>query len=77
VNSKTENGRAHARKLAIVGHHFDDSERWLTTGYIDWIVGPASTRMPLEQVELLADALVEILDSWYRVEIEAFAGVES
>ncbi|BDV31257.1 PD-(D/E)XK nuclease family protein [Microbacterium terricola] len=72
VNSETVNGRAHARKLAIVSHHFADSERWLTTGYIDWIVGPASQRMPLERVELLTDALVEILDRWYRVELAAF-----
>ncbi len=74
VNPKTENGRAHARKLATVDRHFADSERWLTTGYIDWIVGPASQRMPLERVELLADALVEILDGWYRVEVGALEG---
>lgn len=71
VNSGTPNGRAHARKLAIVDHHFADTERWLTTGYIDWIVGPASERMPLEDVDVLADALVEILDGWYRVEVDA------
>lgn len=71
VNPKTDNGRAHARKLAIVDHHFANHERWLTTGYIDWIVGPASQRLPLERVELLADALVEILDGWYRVEVAA------
>lgn len=74
VNPKTENGRAHARKLAIVDHHFADGERWLTTGYIDWIVGPTSRRMPIERVELLADALVEILDGWYRVELGALDG---
>ena len=74
VNPKTENGRAHARKLAIVDRHFDDSERWLTTGYIDWIVGPASQRMSLDDVEVLADALVEILVGWYRVEVEARSG---
>lgn len=71
VNPKTENGRAHARKLAIVDHHFADSERWLTTGYIDWIVGPASQRMPLEDVEELAESLVTILEEWYRVEAAA------
>ena len=71
VNPKTENGRAHARKLAIVDHHFADSERWLTTGYIDWIVGPASQRMPLEQVDVLAESLLTILDEWYRVEVAA------
>ena len=71
MNPKTDNGRAHARKLAIVDHHFANHERWLTTGYIDWIVGPASQRLPLERVELLADALVEILDGWYRVEVAA------
>lgn len=71
VNPKTVNGRAHARKLAIVGHHFADDERWLTTGYIDWIVGPASQRVSLEHVDVLADALVDILDGWYRVETAA------
>ena len=71
VSSKTINGRAHARKLAIVDHHFEDKDRWLTTGYIDWIVGPASQRMPLEHVGRLADALIEILDRWYRAEAEA------
>lgn len=71
VNSSTVNGRAHARKLAIVDHHFEDGDRWLTTGYIDWIVGPASQRMPLEDVDLLADALLEILEGWYRVEVAA------
>jgi hypothetical protein len=60
-----------------VGQHFADSERWLTTGYIDWIVGPASKRLPLERVESLADALVEILDGWYRIEVEASLDVPS
>lgn len=71
ANSKTVNGRAHRRKLALVDHHFADSDRWLTTGYIDWIVGPASQRMPLEEVDVLADALVAILEEWYRVEVAA------
>jgi hypothetical protein len=61
---------AHARKSAIVDRHFGD-ERWLTTGYIDWIVGPASERMPLEQVDTLAGALVTILEEWFRVELAA------
>ncbi|WP_424446503.1 hypothetical protein [Microbacterium sp. CH-015] len=60
-----------ARKLAIVDHHFADSERWLTTGYIDWIVGPASQRVALEQVDVLAESLLTILDEWYRVEVAA------
>lgn len=74
VSSKSVNGRAHARKLAIVDHHFADDERWLTTGYIDWIVGPASQRVPLERVDVLADALVDILDGWYRVENAVLSG---
>lgn len=73
ANQKTPNGRAHARKLAIVNYHFSDRERWLTTGYIDWIVGPASERMLLEQVETLAEALVTILEEWFRVELTAHA----
>ncbi len=71
VNPKTENGRAHARKLALVDNHFGADERWLTTGYIDWIVGPASERMPLEGVDELAESLLEILEKWYRVESAA------
>ena len=73
ANRRTPNGRAHARKLAIVDRHFSDDERWLTTGYIDWIVGPASERMPLEEVETLAEALVTILEEWFRVELAADA----
>ncbi len=71
ANSETPHGRAHGRKLAIVDHHFEASERWLTTGYIDWIVGPASERMPLEQVDELAESLVTILEEWYRAEVAA------
>ena len=71
VSSTTANGRAHKRKLAIVDHHFEVSERWLTAGYIDWIVGPASQRMPLEQVDVLAASLVTILEAWYRIEVMA------
>ena len=48
-----------------------DNERWLTTGYIDWIVGPASQRMPLDEVDVLAESLVTILEEWYRVEVAA------
>lgn len=73
VNSTTVNGRAHRRKLAIVDNHFKASERWLTTGYIDWIVGPASQRMPLEDVDVLAESLLTILEEWYRVEVVARA----
>lgn len=68
ANNETVNGKAHTRKRVIVDHHFTDSERWLTTGYIDWIVGPASERMPLEQADTLAEALVTILEGWFRVE---------
>lgn len=68
VNSSTLNGMAHGRKLEIVKRHFRPEDRWLTTGYIDWIVGPASQRMPLEQVDVLAQSLTTILKEWYRVE---------
>jgi hypothetical protein len=70
TNTETFKGRAHIRKIAIADRYFKN-ERWLTTGYIDWIVGPASVRMPLEQVETLMQALVTILDQWFRVEIAA------
>lgn len=71
VNDKTVNGRAHGRKLAIVDRWFDEGDRWLTTGYINWIVGPASASVPLTDVEPLLDALLDILEGWYRVELDA------
>lgn len=76
ANDRTPRGRAHTRKLAIVDEHFDARDRWLTGGYIDWIVGPASVQKPLEDVEQLAEALVTILEGWYRAEVDAAANSE-
>jgi hypothetical protein len=71
ANDDTVNGRAHGRKLAIVDRWFRDEDRWLTTGYIDWIVGPASLSVPLADVEELLESLLSILEGWHRVEVDA------
>lgn len=74
AKADTANGRAHARKLAIVDRWFDPGDRWLTTGYINWIVGPASVSVPLEDVEVLLHSLLSILEGWYRIEAEERGG---
>ncbi|MBD8042589.1 hypothetical protein H9638_02065 [Arthrobacter sp. Sa2BUA2] len=67
---KPGNGRSGlgVRKLPLAQQHLADAT-WLAKGYTDgWALGIKSNKWPLEDLDRIVSATVEIFSRWYEVE---------